>query len=600
MHTQSETAPAERASSRPSYDHPRIYAIDCESSVIDVLRNAGYVVATGSLGAPYRLPGLGRRSNALPRVFSTGDLRGIDEQEIIVIDLALSAGREPLDWTAVDNRANTGFITEWRNDRIVDPRPLLASLAMGKIDKILAHGGVVIAFLGERLIGSFSREEDSGAEIGGSFSGSDTYAILGSDAWGMNTYESAGNEVQIPNDLNAVSKVLARHLSELAYEYKLEPFWRRLEEWVVTATNKYDEMIAGVMTPKRGGTIILLPRVREGKSVIVRELVEQALPEVAPELVPHLVNKEWLNKAPYVLPSVTKIEDNLEQLNAAYSAHRADIEAQLNGERKRIEPLQKLLTTYDRELVLAAFVVLRDEFGFENVIDVDLEEQTDADADLREDLSVPSTDPILLFEVKGIGGTGGDDDILQIEKAVTLHSHEEPEKRFKGVTLLNHQRHRLPTERDADFLRPDLAKILKSKQLALLTTWDMYRLVMNRHTHGWPMKALQDIFMRSGRIEAVPAHYEEIGHITDYYAKPFAVIIQLTGALEVGDRIAFERAVLFHEETVSGIRIDNRDVSAASPGDEIGIVSDLAKADARQNVRVFRIREKSATTSTAP
>ena len=112
---------------------------------------------------------------------------------------------------------------------------------------------------------------------------------------------------------------------------------------------------------------------------------------------------------------------------------------------------------------------------------------------------------------------------------------------------------------------------------------------MNRQAHGWPTKALQDVFFRSGRIEPVPAHYEEVGSVIEYFARPRAVIIRLSAALAIGDRIAFDRPVLYYEEDVASMQLDGVEVASASAGDEVGMISSLPKTDARRGVRVFRV-----------
>jgi hypothetical protein len=281
----------------------------------------------------------------------------------------------------------------------------------------------------------------------------------------------------------------------------------------------------------------------------------------------------------------------LEEFETTYREQKAGIENALAEARRKAVYLQDLLTASDHDLVTAVHAVLRNDFGFLDVIDVDAERTqlvSAAGSALREDLRVPSTDPVLLFEVKGIGGRGTDSDILQVEKAVTLHRGEQSGRAVKGITVVNHQRHRPPLARDYEFLRDDLLTILNAKSLAVITTWDLFRLAVNRQTHNWPTKALQDVFLQSGRIGFLPAHYQEIGVVTEYFGKRRAVVIRLTAPLAVGDRIAFERPVLFHEQDVEGMRVEDKDVTAATPGTEIGIL--ISHSEARRGTRVYRVR----------
>jgi hypothetical protein len=578
----------DRAVPRRRHPRPRIYAIDCDERVVRTLDEAGYTITKATLGIPYRLPPAGNTA----KVFMTGELRGIDEEDVILIDFASIAARTPVEANAIRSATDSSFITELPTDGIVDPRPLLASQTMGKIDRILEHGGVVIAVIGPHVHGSYAWASPQFLETGSSFSGSDVYSLLGVQAYGMNTPPAEGREVRIANESHPVSIVLARHRDSMTYAYKIEPWHRRLEFWTATATNKYGDMIAGVMVPETGGTVILIPPAGDQTAAIIRELIEQALPIIAPDVVPHLVKRVWLNELPYLTPAVAEHNSALQTLEDEHRSRRSQIEAALENARQKSTDLQNLLIATDRELVMAVHAVLHDEFGFHDIIDVDSEKRQAAGAagdDLREDLRVPSTNPVLLFEVKGIGGRGKDSDLLQVEKAVTLHAHEQPGRTFKGVTVLNHQRHRPPLDRDYEFLRDDLVTILETKALAAITTWDLFRLAVNRQAHSWPTKALQDIFFQSGRIGAVPAHYEEIGRITQYFAKVRAAIILLSAPLQVGERIALERPVLFHEQDVTGIRLNDKEIPSAAAGVEIGIISDIPRADARPGTRVFRV-----------
>lgn len=588
--TRDDDVPEKAPPQRPHHPHPRIYAVDCQASVVTALEERGYTVGQGTLGVPYRLPQSPARAG-FPKLFRTGNLNGIEEQEVIIVDLVAAAARQPAQWNAVDVRHDTGYVTEWPSNAVVDPRPFLAWDAMGTVDQILNHGGVVIAFVGPRLFGSYAWADSYMTET--SFSGADVYGILGRAVLGLNVSASSGREARIVNEEHPVSAVLARHRDAITFSHKLQPSYRALEHWTEIATNKYAEPVAGVVTPEAGGTIILLPELGDHQSAVVREIIEQVLPSVAPDLVPHLVKHEWLHEEPYLLPSVKEHLDSLTRLEAEYQSQRALLEVDLEKANAKAVPIQNLLVTADRELVIAVHAVLRDEIGFENVIDVDAEKRastTDSE-ELREDLRVASTDPVLLIEVKGVAGGGKDEDILQVEKAVTLHSTELPKVSVRGLTILNNFRHRPPLDRDDAFLRPDLATILQQKALGLITTWDLYRLVMNRQAHGWPAKALQDVFFRSGRIEPVPAHYEEVGRVIEYFAKPRAVITRLATALAVGDRIAFDRPVLYYEEDVVSMQLHGADVASGSAGDEVGLISSLPKPDARRGVRIFRVRD---------
>jgi putative protease len=64
---------------------------------------------------------------------------------------------------------------------------------------------------------------------------------------------------------------------------------------------------------------------------------------------------------------------------------------------------------------------------------------------------------------------------------------------------------------------------------------------------------------------------EEIGMVTDFFARPVVAGIQLTAKLEVGDKIHIKGHSTDIEMVVDSMQIDRRDVPEAKPGDSIGV-----------------------------
>ncbi|MCJ7514549.1 MAG: translation elongation factor-like protein [Dehalococcoidia bacterium] len=71
----------------------------------------------------------------------------------------------------------------------------------------------------------------------------------------------------------------------------------------------------------------------------------------------------------------------------------------------------------------------------------------------------------------------------------------------------------------------------------------------------------------------------EIGHVSDFFARPVAAGITLTGALKVGDKIHIKGHTTDLEMTVDSMQIDNASVTEGKSGDAIGIkVTDRVRA----------------------
>ncbi len=64
---------------------------------------------------------------------------------------------------------------------------------------------------------------------------------------------------------------------------------------------------------------------------------------------------------------------------------------------------------------------------------------------------------------------------------------------------------------------------------------------------------------------------EEIGKVSDFFARPVVAGIELTAALSLGDKIHIKGHTTDLEFTVDSMQIDNASVEKARSGDSVGI-----------------------------
>jgi len=64
---------------------------------------------------------------------------------------------------------------------------------------------------------------------------------------------------------------------------------------------------------------------------------------------------------------------------------------------------------------------------------------------------------------------------------------------------------------------------------------------------------------------------EEVGKVSDFFARPVVAGIDLTGTLKVGDKIHLKGHTTDIEQIVDSMQIDNVNVEEAGAGDSIGI-----------------------------
>jgi len=71
----------------------------------------------------------------------------------------------------------------------------------------------------------------------------------------------------------------------------------------------------------------------------------------------------------------------------------------------------------------------------------------------------------------------------------------------------------------------------------------------------------------------------EIGHVSDFFARPVVAGITLTGILKVGDKIHIKGHTTDLEITVDSMQINNANVTEGKTGDAIGVkVTDRVRA----------------------
>jgi selenocysteine-specific translation elongation factor len=81
---------------------------------------------------------------------------------------------------------------------------------------------------------------------------------------------------------------------------------------------------------------------------------------------------------------------------------------------------------------------------------------------------------------------------------------------------------------------------------------------------------------------------EEIGRVSDFFARPVVAGIELSGTLKVGDKIHIKGHTTDMELIVDSMQINNADVQEARAGDSVGVkVSERV----RRGDTIYRVTE---------
>ena len=230
--------------------------------------------------------------------------------------------------------------------------------------------------------------------------------------------------------------------------------------------------------------------------------------------------------------------------------------------------------------------------GFDDIVDVDKDEEAE-DGRLREDLRIKNEPDTVLVEVKGITNIPRDADALQVGKYIPVRIMEWKDPEVRGLSIINHQKGLPPLEReDENVFHHDIEINAQTLDFGLLTTWDLYRLARSYECLGWQHKDIRDLLLKTkGRIEPVPAHYEFVGTIENYFAEPEVIALQLGEGknIAVGDQLAYQTPSDFIEEENTSMQIDNDQVEEAEGEVLVGLKTILTKQQARTRPRLSRL-----------
>lgn len=569
----------------PKYPRPKVLLIDLPDDVNELVAAAGYHVTKGTFGSSW--------SNDPPEggwmpISVDTALPNHGEQEIIVADLATPALREPLQPRPVPPGETALYVK--LNRTVVDLRPIGMLWTRKDFQRSYEHGANFLLFASPEQADEFQLARRTYSSI-------ESVETLDVTNWSLLTRlddvsrpSSRGNELYPPSSGDAM--FLTPYLATAEFACTLETW--DTEHWVPLAMNKYEETVAAALAPSEEGMgwIFLLPRVSRKGQLIV-DLLETVLPGVSPKLFPHSEGEQWTRRDDYELPEVRTLKQDLERVEEEARVKKAKLEQRIETVRQEWQFLNDLLTATGDDLVAPVKEAL-ERIGFERVTDVDQQQGEEGEAQRglrREDLQVHDRSPVLLVEVKGVRGLPSESDALQVTKYVFPRAQEWQRVDVKGLSIVNHQRHLPALDREnRQVFTDDIVTTARASDFGLLTTWDLYRLVRNAVRLGWDSDVVMDVLYRTGRVHPVPSHYEQVAAVEKVYERAHAVSLELCAPLAVGDRIAYEGHVDYHEEDVESLQlVEGEDVAEISRGEFAGVLTSLSRAEIRSGARVFKI-----------
>lgn len=567
-------------------ERPQVLLIDIrdEGKSLGDLRGLGLNADSGTFGRPYRV---GTRDEWLP-VISLPELPGYNESDIIVVDLA-TPGVVP---GPVGDDPPRGIEVWAANARYgtIDPRPEAMQRMRPYSLRLLKKGGGFIVFADSSprqsyAMGTISRGwVDVSRQVEAS-----NWDFLTPGILSLQIQAEVGRQVTPVQDGGPLGAVLKRHVKDARFFCH---FIGQRPQWRPLALNKSGGVVSGVMMvgdgdPARQGFILLLPQLAD-KAAFLKDLFQDALPEVFPHLFPDAEGLKWVQRPEYEQDRVLRVRSEIIRVERESQETLAKLGEELEERRQEYWFLDDLLTGTDEKLVKAVAHCLR-LLGFD---------VTDCDAQagggpLNEDLRIEG-EPLVLVEVKGVGGLPADEEALQAWKYIAPRMKETNRFDVRALAVINHQRHLPPLQREnVNTFRDDIITNAMIHDFGLLTTWDLWRLTRGFIENEWRHEDVADLMSLNGRIDPVPAHYEFLGSVHEDGIFPDKKVIgfESIADLSVGDRVAFELPTRFREQEVTSMHVEREAVEAAAAGMKVSIEAVLTKEEARKGVRMFKVRK---------
>ena len=592
--SQGRPVPNETGCSKPvsgkeavKYPKPKILLLGVDDEAADALTKIGFNISIGTFGTPYKVPNDG----GYKPLIGKAKLPNHTEQEIIIVDLSVPCfdtgpqGDKHLPDSETDlwAKCNRGFI---------DPRPRAACRVREAFDRTYSNGGIFIVFADAKTqIELITACRDSG--YGGGHLYDETPFPY--DAWDflselstLTVSDDHGEEMVIADPNSALGKFVSRHLGGGRFTCTLGLPMQYVNPWNPLVNNKFGEPVGAWKNVPDSGMVIILPQLAD-KPNSLAELLTQVLPEIAPKLFPHVERGQWTHKCEYELSRVLEMKARQDEIKARAKAEVEGLECEIAEERKTNGWLHDLLTGTDVELVEAVKKALR-HIGFEGIIDVDEERDKEGKA-RREDLQIHDASPILILDIKGLGGHPSDDDAFQSHKHATLRVQEWKQFDVQALTVINHQRYLPPLGRDnAMPFRQEILDFSAEVKMGLITAWDLYRFVRSALRWRWKTENTKPVIYGLGRIDPVPKHYTYIGSVAHVWTGVVSIQIEV-GGLCLGNRIAFELDVEFAEQEVTSLQVDKKNAESAGSGSLVGTESNLTRPAVRDGMRVFVVQK---------
>lgn len=340
------------------------------------------------------------------------------------------------------------------------------------------------------------------------------------------------------------------------------------ENFYPLLVNDTNEIISYIKIKDKNWTIVL-PNLKR-KEDVVKELINNVLPDFIPELFPHNEKLSWQYNKTYYLPNEELLIYQEEEINKRHECEKTEIKSKIDANRKRFAFLHAILTDTGDSLV-KNLITYFEWLGFSSIKNMDeyLEEVKE------EDIQIDLDEGLLIIEAKGIGGTSRDDECAQISKIRSRRCEERNKFDVIALYIVNHQRHIPPIERKSPPFTDNQIHDAELDKRGLITTWALFNLYFDIENGIITKKRAIECLLTSGLIKFNPDNILKIGIIKEIYQNGEIAIFDLGDyPLKLKDKLAYFNGSKYVLFPILSIQVNNKDVHNAVSC-EVGIKTNI-------------------------
>ncbi|MCB5271064.1 MAG: hypothetical protein LHW56_04380 [Candidatus Cloacimonetes bacterium] len=554
---------------------PKICCIDLKQEDLELLQNKYDDIYIGTLGKIQIL----KYKNQYDKIPLLPDYvipNNLHEYDIIIIDLNNHTTVD-YDETSKDKINRTGknrpVLVCNSGQNIFDPRPF-ASYALNERIMETKRDMIIVIFSSSDDDDEYSIAND----VNDLYNKSKVTYYLFELLPDIVAITHSGKEVIVCEEIkdSRINGILCKYIPDFEYksafrlpsEYDSELNTRVTSKEYLPLLKSTDDKTVSYAAEYNNKMYYIFPdSTRKGELII--DLLDNYFPAISPELFPESTLNAWLGNEAYFVPNHKDLVNHKIKLVQEYETKIQNADYEISNNLQLHSWLHDLITKDGDELKSAVIKYL-EYIQFDEVTDMDVQGIND------EDIQIEYGKKLIITEVKGLGGTSTDSDMLQVTKHFGIRTREHKDKDVSSLYIVNHRKHMEPLNRPFDPLHERQIKMLEGLPIGYVTTWQLFL------TYKY---IKEDVFSKSDIREQITNHsfitfkplenYQEFGVSKVYKDRTVASIDIVDFEVSIGqDIVIFNDHFIMDKARIISIQKGNNQVETISNG-KIGIVCGL-------------------------